>query len=96
MTTLTDHQRAEAHMMAALGLGWENICAAFGIRDAERQQAVRAIVLGKPRKQSTPLYKLLSDARKRAPRIRDRQLASTANRKVPITLAPVSCLGDDQ
>ena len=93
---LTAFERAEAHRGAALGLGWENICAALVIVDDKRQREIRGIVLGKQRPQSTPLYKMLSDARKPRGRLRDRQSASIANRKAPITLPRLSILGDDQ
>lgn len=93
---LTAFERAEAHRGAALGLGWENICVALVIVDDKRQREIRAIVLGHPRRQSTPLYKLQEEARKRAKTLRNRQLSSTANRIAPITLPRLSILGDDQ
>lgn len=98
MTELTRDQRNAAHGLAQRGYGVDDIRVRLGL-DAELRGEIRDIVLGKSRRQSTPLDKLFRDARGRPLTIRQRQAFATSGgrgRSVPITLPTISILGEDQ
>ena len=95
---LSGYQRAEAHRMAALGLGWENVCAHMNIRDDGRQREIRAIVLHKPMpkpKFSDQMAKARDRNIRRQLSVRGREEAADARRTVPMTLPTLSILRDD-
>ena len=83
--------------MAALGLGWENVCARLKIRDDGRQREVRAIVLHKPTpkpKFSDQMAKVRNKNIRRQLSVRGREEAADARRNAPITLPTLSILRD--